>query len=85
MSQNVVYMIGDKRDGRILDLKQHYFKDEIDFSCFFPSRSLAEGFRTREMGDRYGEDYAVVEGEIVKFVDNELTVAFENFLDSPPF
>lgn len=85
MSQNVVYLLGEKCNGKIFDINKQYFKNEIDFASFFPARYVAENFRNREMGDKYGEYYVVVECEVLDFSSNQLTVAYEEFKEMPPF
>jgi hypothetical protein len=79
MEGNIVYMIGDKNNGNILDCSRHCLVEEITFSSFFPSKEIATNYRKREMGDSQGRYYTIVEGEIVEFVNNQLTVAYEDF------
>jgi hypothetical protein len=85
MSKNVVFMIGEKRTGRIFEAGRDAFVDEITFKSFLPERWVAENFRNRELGDRHGEHYVIIEAEVVEFINNQLTVAYENFYDKPPF
>lgn len=83
--KNVVYLIMDKGTGEMLDLAKRYFQKEISFHSFFPARYLAENFRNRDLSDRHGEQYKIVEGEIVEFLNNQLTVAYEEELEESNF
>jgi hypothetical protein len=85
MEDNVIYMICEMETGRILDCKRHALINEISFSSIFPSKEMASNYRKREMGDSQGEYFTIVEGEIVEFHNNQLTVAYEEFVTNKKY
>jgi hypothetical protein len=80
MSKNVAYMIVEKDTNRILDSEaRRLVEKEVTFHSLFPARYVAENFRNRDLSDRQGNYYKIVEVEIVEFVNNQLTIACEEY------
>lgn len=82
---NTVWMIGEKNSGRIFNSNKCNFLKEITFGSFFPSKFDCQSVFDCIIGDSNSNRYLVVEVEVVEFKDNQLTVAYDNFSESPPF
>lgn len=81
MSSNTVYIIGDKRTGKMFDAKNKIFTIGVDFSCFFPTYEVAEEVKTETIYEGEDGDYEVVEVEVVRFLNGELVVTHKPFSD----
>jgi hypothetical protein len=79
MATNIVYLIGDKTNGKFFDAKETYFKRDIGFDSFFPSEWVTELVIDRELGDSNQEYYMVVKAEVIQYANNELEVRYEPF------
>jgi hypothetical protein len=76
---NIVYLIGDKGNGRIFDIKDEYFSDRVSFQSFMPCETEAKNYIEGALGD-YGQTcYVVVEATVEKFVDGELHITYDTF------
>lgn len=81
-NENIVFMIGSKKNGSVFNPNVVEFTEEITFGCFYPSRFLANDDYAKIFGR--DENLKVVETEIVEFKDGQLTISFEDFSENPP-
>lgn len=81
---NTVWMIGDKNSGRIFNSNKCNFLKEITFGSFFPSKFDCQNVFDCIIGESNIGRYLVVEGEVIEFKDDQLTVAYDNFLEITP-
>lgn len=82
---NVIWMIVEKRTGKFFDAKDCCFKNGITFQSFYPSRYDVDQSLSTQIGDTRGKNFIPIEGEVVSFDGRELIVAYESFLEKPPF
>lgn len=78
---NVVYIIGNKRTGKFWNAKNGNYYDKITFSTMFPSKLDCETI----LSNFDDSSHVMIEGEVIEFKDGELTVAFENFIETVPY
>lgn len=80
MQSNVVYMIGDKMDGRIFDFKNMCFTKDAGFDSFLPAKGIANDYCRRHLGDTNSEYFVIVEAEIMRYDGMELIISYDRFV-----